>query len=71
MTDNKKLRISRLRSASDVRHELGRLYRAGRRDELPPVSAYRLALILKILLQSIETTDLELRIEKLEVEHGK
>ena len=69
MTDKKKIRISRLRNAGDVRHELGRLYRCARREEIPAVDAYRLSLILKTLLGSIEADDFERRLLALEVQH--
>ena len=60
MTTKKKIRVSRLQTASDIKRELARLYAAGRREELPPVSAYRLSLVLRTLLHAIEVTDIEL-----------
>lgn len=66
MDEKRKIRISRLQTAGDVTSELGRLYRAGRREEIPAVNAYRLSLILKTLLDAIESNEFERRLTQLE-----
>ena len=61
-------RVGKLDTARDVRKELSRLYRAGRRGDLPASDASKLGSILGLILRSIETTELEERISKLENE---
>lgn len=59
-------RVGRLDTAFDVRRELARLYRAGRRGELPASDASKLGSILGLILRSIEATDIEQRLDRLE-----
>lgn len=65
-----RLRIP-LRTAHDVRRELARLYRQAKAGQIPTQDASRLAYILNLLRQSIETGDLEARIQALEAAKEK
>jgi len=67
MADKQKIRVGRLNSIGNVRHELGRVYRAARREELDSLDASRLAAILKIIADCIRAHDFEERLEALEV----
>ena len=58
----------RLKSADDVRAELGRLYREARAGRVETQDASRMANMLSILGRLIETGDLEQRIERLETQ---
>ena len=49
-----------------VRAEASRLYRAGRRGELPAADASRLATILALIVRTLDGAELEARIEALE-----
>jgi hypothetical protein len=59
-------RVGALDTAKDVRKELGRLYRAGRRGDIPAANASRLGSILGLILRGIELVEIEERIERLE-----
>jgi hypothetical protein len=60
-----RLRIP-LNTASDVQRELARLYRQMKAGQIPTQDGSRLAYVLNLLRQSIETGDLEARIQALE-----
>ena len=55
-----------LKTADDVRRELGRLYREGKAGHRHVSDVSKLANVLQILGRLIETTDLEKRVEALE-----
>jgi hypothetical protein len=55
-----------LTTALDVRRELQRVYSDARRGNIPTGDATRLAYILNIMKQTIETTELEARLIALE-----
>ena len=59
-------RVGSLKTAGDVIHELGRLYRAMRRGEVAPGDGAKLGYILNILRQTQEAGELERRLEALE-----
>ena len=59
-------RVGRLDSARDVRREAARLYRAGRRGDVSPSDAAKLASVLALLIRTIETGELEERLGELE-----
>jgi hypothetical protein len=58
--------IKRLKTAEDVRVELGRLYRMIERDEIEPGKGRLMVYLLSILSSHLKTTDLEARIDALE-----
>ena len=60
-----RLRIP-LRSADDVCRELARLYRQMKSGAISPADGTKLAYVLNLLRQAIETGDLEARIASLE-----
>ena len=60
-----RLRIP-LRTADDVARELARLYRQMKSGAIPTADGSRLAYVLHLLRQAIETGDLEKRIDALE-----
>jgi len=68
MTDKQKQRkrVGRLNSIGDVQHELGRIFRSARREELDTLDASRLASILKIIIDAIRASDIEDRVVALE-----
>lgn len=65
-THPRRLRLP-LSTALDVRRELARLYRSMKVGEVPPADGTKLAYVLNILRQTIETSDIEQRISALEV----
>lgn len=65
-THPRRLRLP-LSTALDVRRELARLYRSMRTGQTPPADGTKLAYVLNILRQTIETSDIEQRISALEV----
>ena len=67
MTVKAKIRISPLTTVGGVVTELGRIYRQARRGELDVGDATRLAMILREIRCALEASDIEKRIEKLEV----
>ena len=69
MTTKRKLRISRLNTVGDCRHELGKVYRATRRGELDTLDASRLGSLLHLIIAAIRDDELEARIEQLEAQH--
>jgi hypothetical protein len=58
--------VRALETATDVKREAGKLYRAARRGEVPAADASRLASVLALILKVIEGADLETRIAALE-----
>lgn len=60
-----------LRSANDVQRELARLYRQMKAGEIAPADGTKLAYVLNLLRQAIETGQLEARIGALEAEAHK
>ena len=66
MTDISKTRVGPLNTVGRVCKELGRLYRASRKGELPIGDAYRLAHILNVLRQCLEGGAIEQRLTELE-----
>jgi len=63
----KKVRIGPLNSVGGVVSELGKIYRQARRGELDVGDASRLATILREIRSALEASDIERRIEALEV----
>ncbi len=59
-------RVGRLHTLGSVAHELGRLYRAARRGDVPVGDAYRLSCILTQLRQALEPAQIEDRLSALE-----
>ena len=66
MADKQKIRVGRLNTVGNCRHELARVYRCARREELDSLDASRLATILKIICDAIRSTEIEERLEALE-----
>jgi len=58
-----RLRLDRI---SDCKRELGRLYKEARRGEISAQTATRLAYLLNMMAQMIETSELEKRVEAIE-----
>jgi hypothetical protein len=58
-----RLRLDRI---SDCKRELARLYRSARREEISTQTATRLAYLLNMMAQMIETSELEKRVEAIE-----
>lgn len=56
----------RLDKVSDIKRELARLYREARRNEISTQTATRLAYLLNMMAQLIESTELEKRVIELE-----
>jgi hypothetical protein len=71
MRDCSKIRVGRLRSAGEILHELGRLYRQTKRGEVPSAEAFRMASILGIMRQCLESSDAEQRLAQLEEQLSK
>ncbi len=67
MGAQKKLRIGPLNTVGGVVVELGRIYKEARRGEMDVGNATRLATILREIRSALEASDIERRIEKLEV----
>lgn len=55
-----------LSTASDVRRELARVYRGMKAGQIDPATGTKLGYLLNLLRQSIETSDIEARIQALE-----
>ena len=66
MERQRRIRIGRLTTVGQVAAELGRLYRHARRGEIPVADASRLATILGIMRQCLESSELESRIAQME-----
>lgn len=60
------IRVGRLNSANYVRRETARLYKDARVGKIDAGDASKLATLLQLLLRTIESSDLESRVEKLE-----
>jgi hypothetical protein len=60
------VRVGHLRTIGAVASELGRLYRAVRRGQVSTIDGYRCAAILNVLRQTIESGEVEQRLEQLE-----
>lgn len=56
----------RLSTAEDVQREFSRLYKQAKSQQIEPSAASKLAYILNLLRQAIETGTLEARIQALE-----
>ena len=67
MTEKAKIRIGPLDTVGGVVRELGRIYREARRGELEVGDATRLAMVLREIRCALEASDIEKRIEALEV----
>ncbi len=67
MSVKAKIRIGPLNTVGGVVAELGRIYREARRGEMDVGDATRLATILREIRSALEASDIERRIEKLEV----
>ena len=63
----RKPRIGHLDTVGGVVTELGRIYREARRGELEVGDATRLAMVLREIRCALEASDIERRIEALEV----
>ena len=59
-------RVGPLDTIADLKLELGRLYRAARRGDVPAADASKLAAVLALLLRAIEGSDIERRLATLE-----
>ena len=69
MCDNEKTdtpRIGALRTPSDCRRELARVYKLGRKGEMDTQSMSRFANVLQIMVGMIRDTELEERLGRLE-----
>ena len=60
------VRVGKLDTAREVRRELARLYRACRRGDVVPSDGSKMANILGLIARSIETAEIEERLERLE-----
>ena len=60
------VRIGRLTNVREVAIELGRLYRQARRGEIPSGDASRMASILQVMRQCMETGAIEDKLDALE-----
>ena len=67
MSEKAKIRVGRLDTVGGVVTELGRIYRQARRGELDVGDATRLAMVLREIRSALEASDIERRIEELEV----
>ena len=67
-TRKRKFKIGRLTNLDDVTRELARVYRHARRDEIDSSKAYRLSTILGTMAKTMETSELEKRLD--EIEHA-
>lgn len=59
-------RVGALDTARDVRKEAARLYRACRRGDVDPSDGSKMASILALIARSIESSELEERLNRLE-----
>jgi hypothetical protein len=62
----RRVKIGRLNSIDGVVAEMARIYRESRRNELDSSTAYRLAAILRDIGKTIETSELERRLNEIE-----
>jgi hypothetical protein len=65
------VRIGRLTTVLEVAAELGRVYRAARHEKIDAAFASRLANILAVMRQCLETAEFEKRIAEIEAQFGK
>jgi hypothetical protein len=70
MAEQRRVKIGPLTTVGEVAAELGRLYRQAKRGELPITDASRLATILSVMRQCLESSELERRLETLEGKAG-
>lgn len=61
----------KLGTIADIKRELARLYREARREEISTQTATRLAYLLNMMAQLIESAELEKRVNALEQSDGK
>lgn len=61
-----RVRVPPLKTAEDVKRELGRLYREMKTNKIAPADGTKLAYVLNLLRQCIETSDIEKRLQALE-----
>jgi len=66
MDRKRKVRIGKLDTVGQVAAELGRLYRSARHDEIESAYASRLANILAVMRQCLETAEFERRLADIE-----
>ena len=66
MTAKAKIRIGPLNSVGGVVTELGKVYREARRGQLDLSDATRLAFVLREIRISLESSDIEKRLDALE-----
>jgi hypothetical protein len=62
----RRVKIGRLDTLDGVVAELARIYRESRRNELDSSTAHRLAVILNLIGRTIETSELERRLNEIE-----
>jgi len=60
------VRVGRLDTVTRVRRECARLYKDARTGRVDPSDASKLVGLLQLLVRTIETSDLEARLERLE-----
>ena len=68
MNQKRKPRVGKLRTIGDFRHEMGRVFRAVRKEELDSLIGYRLVKILAMMVSATRDHELEQRVEALEEE---
>jgi inhibitor of KinA sporulation pathway (predicted exonuclease) len=71
MAERGAVRIGRLTTVLEVASELGRVYRGARHKKIDAAFAYRLANILAVMRQCLETAEFERRIAEIEAQFGK
>lgn len=71
MAKQRKVRVARLDSISACRHELGKIYKSCRHEELDLLDAVRLGKLLQLMIQAFRDTELEERITQLEAHANK
>ena len=71
MTDKRDVRIGKLTTVLEVAAELGRVYRDARHEKIDSAFASRLANILAVMRQCLETAEFEKRIADIERAVGR
>ena len=71
MTDKRNVRIGKLTTVLEVAAELGRVYRDARHEKIDSAFASRLANILAVMRQCLETAEFEKRIADIERAVGR
>lgn len=71
MAERRNVRIGRLTTVMEVAAELGRIYRDARHKKIDAAFASRLANILAVMRQCLETAEFERRIAEIEQAVGK